>query len=672
MRRVTCLVLAAALLRGRDAFAGTFASDGTYAFAPEASFRLDFEGEALPPLTDPEAAPPEPVELVDALSGEHALKLGAYESVSFAVTLPSQLKTYRASVWVRGGEAVGIVGATYDGVRRDEASVLYPTGRMTSDGWVELANEHIPLDGARGPVSFGVFAPAGAEVDAFELVEDGETTLVPGRPCAGVSDTATCSSGEVCTWGACRRVSGWVPPIPAERDAVSDYLENRLEFLFGPYENRARDLPAAKVAIESMRHATDPWAFWNGFLLALRRLHDSHTGMAGSIAEYSLRNPRPIDACFLEGDADWSHEVAPRDPLYRDVLVSHVGSLRNLGLRSGDRLIRVDGRHPIDWARSMIDVSWSLGSASNHDTFAEHAAALRSLISRYARTLEVIRCTEQGCGAVETIDLLALAPLGPDEELSSQLCDNRPMRHAPGAPDNHQGADGVYAGFLEGIPAEEKLFGVEWDSLYTTTGQDGIGPALGKAVARIGSEAATGVVLDHRRGTGGTLAGPDIVWSYAVKRRPLTFFESRRRAEDEQPSLAAGKALFSAAVADGTVDYAGSKLAKPVPTALLITSDISASDWLPLGMKGADNVRLFGPYETNGAFSTRLALGYWLGMSFTLASGDTYVEDGRTINGFGVPPDEVVLPRQSDLARGRDTVFEAALAWLRAKKEAAP
>ncbi|MBM4374273.1 MAG: hypothetical protein FJ095_04245 [Deltaproteobacteria bacterium] len=672
MRRATCIVIASAVLHGGAAFAGSFTSDGTFAFSPFGSFRLDFEGEALPPLSDPEATAPEVVVAADALSGEHVLKLGAYESVSFSVTLPPALQTYRASVWIRGGEAVGIVRSSYDGERRDEAAVLYPTGRMTSDGWVELANVRIPLDGARGPIAFGVFAPAGAEVDAFELVKDGETTREPGRACSGVSDTASCVPGEVCTWGACRRVSGWVPPIPDERESVTNYLENRLEFLFGPYENRARDLPAAKVAIEAMRDAKEPWAFWNGFLLALRRLHDSHTGIGGSIAEYALRNPRPIDACFLEGDADWSHDVAPRDPLYRDVLVSHVGPLRNLGLRSGDRLVRVDGRHPIDWARSMTDVSWSLGSASNHSTFAEHAAALRSLVSRYARTLEVVRCSEQGCGALETIDVLSLEPLGPDEEFSSRLCDNRPLRHVPGAPDNHQGAEDVFAGFLEGSPADEKLFGIEWDSLYTTTGQDGVGPALGKAVARIGSEGATGVVLDHRRGTGGTLAGPSILWSYAVKRRPLTFFESRRRAEDEQPTLADGKALFTAAVADGTVDYAGSKLANPVPIALLITSDISASDWLPLGMKGAKNVRLFGPYETSGAFSTRLALGYWLGMSFTLASGDTYVEDGRTINGFGVPPDEVVVPRQSDLARGRDTVFEAALAWLRAQNGGTP
>ena len=71
------------------------------------------------------------------------------------------------------------------------------------------------------------------------------------------------------------------------------------------------------------------------------------------------------------------------------------------------------------------------------------------------------------------------------------------------------------------------------------------------------------------------------------------------------------------------------------------------------------------PFETNGAFSTRYILTYWLGMTYVLASGDTFVPSGETLNGHGVEPDVRVLPLQSDLAAGRDSVFEAALAWLR-------
>ena len=44
---------------------------------------------------------------------------------------------------------------------------------------------------------------------------------------------------------------------------------------------------------------------------------------------------------------------------------------------------------------------------------------------------------------------------------------------------------------------------------------------------------------------------------------------------------------------------------------------------LPFGLKGAPNTKIFGPYETNGGFSTRYAFGYWLGMSYVIAVGDS-------------------------------------------------
>jgi hypothetical protein len=43
--------------------------------------------------------------------------------------------------------------------------------------------------------------------------------------------------------------------------------------------------------------------------------------------------------------------------------------------------------------------------------------------------------------------------------------------------------------------------------------------------------------------------------------------------------------------------------------------------------------------------------------------------DGRALIGHGVVPDVVLLPRESDLLAGRDTLHEAALAWLREELE---
>ena len=45
-----------------------------------------------------------------------------------------------------------------------------------------------------------------------------------------------------------------------------------------------------------------------------------------------------------------------------------------------------------------------------------------------------------------------------------------------------------------------------------------------------------------------------------------------------------------------------------------------------------------------------------------IPSSDT---DGSALIGHGVVPDVTLLPRQSDLVAGKDTLFEAALAWVR-------
>jgi C-terminal processing protease CtpA/Prc len=52
-------------------------------------------------------------------------------------------------------------------------------------------------------------------------------------------------------------------------------------------------------------------------------------------------------------------------------------------------------------------------------------------------------------------------------------------------------------------------------------------------------------------------------------------------------------------------------------------------------------------------------------VSFQFGSGDYIRDTGRSHIGEGVLPDEDILPKQSDLVAGRDTVVERALEWLR-------
>lgn len=653
--------LLALLLPAAPAFAGDFAPDGTFAFDPRAVATLDFEEVDA----GAGAAADE-----GALAGGHVLALAQYASSEVAIEVPKVRATYRASAWIRDGEVTATLDVYY-GDRQSEVVALYPTGRITSDGWIEVANDHVRLDGARlQRLGFGFFtAAAKAAVDAAELVPDGGPEAFPtiaNAACDGASDSASCASDQVCIFSECRNVAGWVPPIPADRDAVADYLAARIHLIFGPYLERSVDMPAVDVLLGEMRLAQDRWSYWSAFMAAVRRLHDGHTSTNG-INDYVLgQGPRPLTACFLEGDADLSHGIAPKDPEYLDVLVSHTGADHNLGLQPGDRLVAVDGQHPIAWARSLAGVNWSQPGISNHETFAELASSLRGSIQRFAGTLSVIRCDPQKgtCGAVETIAIKDIPADPPGTKVDRVLCDNRPLRHVPGAPANHGMGEQVHVGLVD--PASS-IYGMEWESLYTTDGSDGVGAALDAAVASFRAD-ARGVILDHRTGNGGTTLAAQQLWSFAVPRYPSDLYVDRTFAEEEQPAASDAQGRFQAALSGPLMLYAGS--ANPVtdvPVALLVTQDVSASDWLAEGMKHGAKAKVFGPFQTNGAFSTRYMFGYWLSMGFVLAVGDDILADGTTHNGRGVEPDVVVLPKQSDLLAGKDTVYEAALAWVRSE-----
>ena len=264
----------AAAAAGAPARAGSFTGDGTFQFDPLAVARLGFE--------EPDAAEAGATTAPDdhALEGGHLVNVPKFQGIDLPVTLPKSRATYRVSAWIRGAEATVSFELTYS-EHKDEVAALYPTGRITSDGWVEIANDHLRVDGARvKSASVGLFSAEGAAVDAVEIGPDGDATsfpAVPNAPCHGSTDASACGVEQVCVWSSCRNVGGWVPGIPADRANVTDYLENRLKFLFGPYLERTQDLPSVLVATDSMRHATSRYTFWNGFLTAVRKLHDGHT-----------------------------------------------------------------------------------------------------------------------------------------------------------------------------------------------------------------------------------------------------------------------------------------------------------------------------------------------------------------------------------------------------------
>ncbi len=666
-RYCACCIALAAGLWCSTAGAGDFLSDGSYVFDAKVVARESFEDGAPEPLEGEE-----PIALAEsdsALEGRFVATVPSFSFGGFLVDVLPDKRAYRASVWMRGNDASARLTIVHDGgMTSDDFAVLYPTGRMTSDGWIELAQDGIRIDGARSAVVFGVFNPHQAliEYDAFELAVEGAVDQVTSV-CAGASDPVSCGPDQVCVYGECKNVANWVPPIPASRDDVKRYLENRLRFLFGPYANRTLDLPAALDAMKRMDTAADPWTYWNGFMLAVRRLHDWHTRISG--VGFSLDSARGLNLCFIEGDADLSHHIAPSDPSYLDIIVSHVGEGDVLGMKAGDRLVAVDGKHPTQWARELIGFYWDMPVVGNRVSYPDHAGHMRTMIARFAHDIDIVRCDPStlSCGPVEHVVIGELPALPDDVDIVA--CDHRPLRHLPDAPANHAGGGSdVFHGLLLESDPSEAIYGVEWESLSTNfNGTSGVGPNLKAAINQLREEAA-GAILDHRTGNGGTLGGCDIVWDWAVAAHPISYMKPRPTAQAEQPTQAEGVSIYQAGLGLGAVDYAGSTTPTTIPVALLITRSGSASDWLPLGLKNTTpNIRIFGPHESEGAFSTRYELGYGLGLGYVLASADTFVPTGESLNGYGVVPDEIVVPKQSDLLAGVDTVFEAALAWVRSQ-----
>jgi hypothetical protein len=662
-------LLGSLALTTRPARAGDFDAQGRFTPDPDAVYTESFE--TAPPQAEgqPDATV---VEDPTALLGTSVLEIPAYGQSAAYVKFPDGQGSYRARAWVKGE---GLISVSIEYLDRSPYTFaqLYPTGRVTSDDWVELESEPFSVDSEHGPqAGVGGFSPEGMLVDAVEIVRDGE--FRDNRVCKGDNDRDSCRADEICFWRTCRDTRGFFPPVPADaaaRDELARYMASRVRYFFGPWRNRREYLPEAELELAKMRATSQNTRFWQAYSTAIRKLHDSHSAATPSFVYVGSQNPAPgrksLNACFIVGDADLSTDKFPKDPEYPDVLIGHTGTKSTWGLRAGDRLVAIDGLHPIRWAKAHIDSSWSLSIPDDPASVSQIVETMRGDISRLAETVSVVRCGANGaCGPVEVLTVAGQVDEDPDTDWV--VCDHRPLGHVQNYPASHQVYDSVFASLVDDSKEGERIYGMTWDSLLG--GQGGVTSKISKAVTSWKTEKARGVILDHRTGNGGTADAPAPILAFTTPQTAITALAWRSRVDEAGPkTLEEGLALAGElGKGQSSVDTVGSKNpTTSVPVALLITRDVSQSDFFPHQIKGSPNARIFGPHPTNGAFSSLNGLSYWLGLSFQFGSGDTVdVRTGEALCGSGAKPDEVVLPKQSDLVVGKDTVYEAAAAWVRA------
>lgn len=583
---VALVVTVLSVLSSRSARALTFDRDGMVHFERNAAATVGFEtGPAITGVSYlSSTATSTPIE------GTGYARISTARSlVTFPLALPKVRAAYVARLFARSNRLVGGVDIEYpdDGRAPGGSARFFPTGRVTSDGWYELTTNRFSVDGTRSStVSFSLYA-SGADIDALEVVPDGAFKEL--GVCEGVTDSR-CGPGEFCSAGFCRDGNLGVPPIPPgeHRDSVVGFLSGRLRAFFGGRYTRAERLPRALATIETMRDATTPWDYWNRFATALHQLHDWHTKIN---APFQTEGRGAFPICVVEGDADLSRDVAPSSPRYPDVLVSHVGPEGNSGLKPGDRIVAINGLHPLEFVESLDAVDWSIWKADDPDVHAESAERLRYALRRWGVTLTIIRCDPQtkSCSPPETLPVTSLPKTEP---AVYPTCDHRPGYHlVSGNPDavTHNGGS-IAHGLLKDSQAGEALYGMIWDDVYMDS------PSNNPYSAAIDEFRANakGVVLDHRTGNGGTQLAAEYLTSLF---RPTAFigasspFNGTVGLFDPPFDNAFGLTLLAAFSSSGAYNVGASSFRPELKTALLLARDGSASDWFPMGMKGGGRER---------------------------------------------------------------------------------
>lgn len=666
---------AAAIAAASPATAGEFDSSGVFSFDAKAVVKLDFTTFTGAPDAGSGSAKAEAD--ATALVGGKVLSVSLEgKGYPIPLDLPKVAASYRLSFFLKG-DCVAGAAVDYDDGSPGTLSQAFPTGRVTSDGWVEMSTQPFLVDGTKSGVdarmylsAYAADKPIEVQIDAVEVVPDG--TYVAPKSCKGLDAAGACGAGSMCIADQCRDARGWFPPLPseAERTKLAQYWKQKIKDSFGLLVLRKSTMPAALAVLDEMPAAKDNVAFWLPLMEAVRRLGDAHTYADANPAN-ELPLARPLNVCFFEGKADVSQAAAPSTPSLPDILVSHVGASDTWGLAQGDRLVSVDGEHPLAWARKLMGPSIWYWEADDPEQIANVLALLRELIALHAETIGVVRCTASSgtCGAaVETIELSKLpAPSAAKPKLVD--CDNRPFYSVAGAPADHDfgGGFGTTATVLQGpvldATLEENIQGLIWNSLLGDGKGWPVDTALKSAVGAFSK--SRGVLLDHRKGRGGTAQTANILVSFA--RTPYTPFINfaRNRASDEGPVDAAAAVERFNQYKSSAQKFGSPTAQTDVPVALLTTWDVSASDFLLKILQGGPKVRLFGPGPSMGAFGTFVQYSPWGVMRWSIGIEDAITPEGVVLSTRGVDPDEVVVPKQSDLLAGKDTVHEAAMVWLR-------
>ncbi|MCC7070322.1 MAG: hypothetical protein IT383_03305 [Deltaproteobacteria bacterium] len=653
-----------------------------------------------------------------AIEGSGLIRLGGEVSyLSLGLPAPDanaaidalRERRVRVSFWQRPrGTRVGATLSWFTGgIDNPDATflasmTLQPTGNVTDDGWEEWTSG--AFDFAWG----GVFAPgfitftdeqvavyygggswdvaAQADVDGLAIVDLGPAAVTPAS-CTLPSERADCGDDGVCHLGVCVDAAVRLGAPLEDPQLRANYVDRRIfevERFEGGRAPRTRTglVADALAPLKGSARATE---FWPAFTAAYQLLVDGHAS-APMVSYPSYANG---GVCVHAGEADLLADVAPEERLVPLVFSADDNELGAL-LAPGDALVRIDGQPVHDWAAAAARLISHPGDPAGRDVVIApqifNAALDAGAVVTFARCSGGAPCASADVEEL-VIDLAALtgerlldggtAPLL--SYSAAATCDFRFRRpvEAPNVKDYaFAGAadeGGVRSLLINGVPDRYMEGGDTWfDRVTDALGDE---PSL--------------VLFDERSGAGGSIDAVDLIAAMLLAEGDsyaMDFLPSFEGAEDDGVPRAAVVACssdpnayscgngFRYRVGDGGGPMASAASAK---LAVLIADDVSGNDYVTrlLKERSAGATRIFGDGATWGAFGVIWGMAAHVGeMSggslqvqdtiFVDASDEPLSGEQRFETSTGIRPDQVVRQKQSDAVVGKDTVLEAARAWL--------
>jgi hypothetical protein len=594
--------------------------------------------------------------------------------------------------WRSGDRADALRGGASTGIGQLE---MAPTGRVTSDGWVELATS--PVDFSIGgviPASFLVLRDrrfAGGigrtgplvdpsdvvVVDALELHDLGPAA-VPDAACTALDEDLACGDHGTCLMGRCADAAAlWgAPPAAASRASWVERLIMSYAHLGAA--RATRDVFTQLAAAWRLATAESARDLWRATYAQLEATRDPHARPPLHTLLHKVYGGSGV--CLGPGSADLLPGADPTSPapmVFRTR--SSTDNALTRDLQPGDVLTLIDG---VAWDQWLTEASvYTYYSGDPTDAPLLRMRRLMDAAATTGATLTFERCAlDRPCAPAEvttlTFDLSTLHhELWDDEALVGNIqapwCDWR-FSTATNHADGDVGLDRFSSALEAGVRH------VVFDGFPSRGSQPGWDAGEAEAFA----SAPLGFVLDMRTGLGGNLEAtqdfiahffaPDTAARahlYPWMGEPLDdATRDKFEACTQGNALCSYYLLLDPSLGEDTPRY------PDVPVAIVSGSDVSGSDFALYMLRHARATaptRIFGYANSHGGFGQSCPQERLFGEAapFELQCSDAQVvhDDGtRTgfLTGTGVAPDERIYQRQSDALAGVDTALEAAKAWM--------